>query len=288
MKLIILLLSLILQACFNVHSKIHRPHLFDRYVESMKPLLSKLRMSHGWTAVIGILLPIIVVVGILNIFFGFFWLLYLLFGIFVLLYCMDTEDLKFGLSGYFTAYANDQIDKARQEASKFLGDSVPEDKAALNRAVIGGIFLKSQTNIFSLIFWFAVLGPFGAVLYYAIAAINRCAERGDFGLLDTLTTSSWLKNLLDWIPVRLVTLTYALIGHFGPVFNIWLKRLATGLSENKALTVDSGLKALDLNLDTDPGYSDLATNYQALSLVTRALWTWVIFSALLLASAWFF
>lgn len=284
MKFIILLICLVLQASLHINVKRNKYQFVDRYAAGIKPLLNKINADHGWGALVGLLLPILIFVIILNALFSHIGLLYLIYGTIILWLCLDFTDLKKQLVDYFTAVANENMVKAKTEAELFVLHTVHQDKSEMSRAVTEAIFIRSLTNIFSIIFWFMLLGPFGAVLYYMTTAITNCALKPEFGYSDTYNVANYFKEILDWLPVRLVALTFALIGHFGPVFALWIDRVGGGLAENRQLIIDAGLTAI--NADLAPSTADVIENHQALSLVTRTLWTWVIIIAVLTVTSW--
>lgn len=287
MTLIILLVCLFLQTFLNINEKLRGSHLFDRYIENTKPVLSKLGLNKGWPALVVLMLPLLILIAVASILFSHFWPLYLLFGILVVLCCLDARDLKIHLSDYFAALSSNNINKTQIEAELFVNHPVSQDKAQITRAVTEGVFTRSLTDIFSVIFWFVVLGPFGAVLYRLSAALYQYTEKNDVDLVEIHQHATLLKNILDWIPVRLVALTFALIGHFGPVFALWVDRLGGGLNDNRAFIVDAGLTAL--NVDTlEDFHPDITENYSALGLANRALWTWIIIIAVLTVTTWVF
>lgn len=287
MTLIIILITLALQKYFGLREKIHQFGLFDKYLDFIKPILEKLGMSSGYLLIIGILAPILILVVLLSLLFNHFWILYLIFGILILLYCLNARDLKAQLSNYFVAFANKQMLEAQQEADKFLEDSSVRSRKDMNRMVTAEIFVKSQMEVFSLLFWFILLGPFGAALYHITYVLHQYARTDRHNLASSVVEINSLLEILDWIPIRLVSFTYALIGHFAPVFNLLLEKLWAGPSENKNLIIDSGLIALDLH-PGDATHSDITESYSALGLVNRGLWTWIIILAVLEITAWFF
>lgn len=287
MTVIIILITLALQRYFGLREKIHKIGLFDRYLDAIHPSLQKLGMQSGYLRIIGIMAPILIIVALLNLLFMYFWPLYFIFSILVLLYCLNARDLKAQLSPYFQASLNQQMDVAQEEANKFLETETVRSRVDMSRQITREIFIKSQVEVFSLLFWFIALGPFGAVMYHVTYVLHLYAKQNRHQLSNIFVEVDVIQNLLDWIPVRLVSFTYALIGHFGPVFNLLIERLSAGLQENKNLIVDSGMIALSLN-PVDATHADISESYQALGLVDRALWTWMIVLAVLQFTAWFF
>lgn len=285
MKLIILLLCILLQT-INIRSVRDRYGFFDHYVALINPLLIKFGFDKGGNAIIGLLLPLLLLIFILNLLFIRFPILYLIYGTIVLFICLDIRDMKAKLEDYFAAIMAENQIKAHFEAEIFANRTIAQDRSLTIRAVTESMFAKSLTNIFSVIFWFLLLGPFGAVFYYLIAGINDRVEKSDLEAQDSYTPAGYLKDILDWIPVRLVTLTYALIGHFKPVFSQWLDRLGDGVTENQHLLMECGLTALDI--DKDPMQAQPQENHLALELINRTLWTWVIVIAVLDVTSWLF
>lgn len=283
MKLFILLTCILLQA-FNIRFFANRYRFFDLYISQIKPLLTKLGLEQGWKAIIGVLAPLLLLVIILNAIFMHLGFFYYLYGVLVLMLCLDVTDVKHKLADYFTALNTDNRTRTQVEVEKFISHSVDADKSTMIRVMTGAIFVQALTNIFSVIFWFLLLGPFGAMFYYLVAAMNERVTRDDLNADEPEQTANYLKDILDWIPVRLMTFTFALIGHFTPVMSLWLEHLGDGVSNNSTLLIDGGLIALDL--PTDMAAADIEENQRAMGLVTRSLWTWVITITLLNIAGW--
>lgn len=274
MKLIILLICLILQALLNVDAKKNKYKFIDRYAATLKPILARFNIDSGLPALIGLLVPAIIIMLLLNLLFSRVAFFYLIYGVIILFLCLDLRDMKKQLKEYFAAITAENLAKAQHEAEEFVGHPVHQNKGEMSRTVTEAIFTKSLTNVFGVIFWFMLLGPIGAVLYYLTAAITERAQRPDFGFSDTYSSAEYFKEILDWFPVRILTFTFALVGHFAPVFGIWLDRIGAGLLENRQFLIDAGLTAI--HADFDATHASLIENQQALQLMSRTLWTWVI------------
>lgn len=110
-----------------------------------------------------------------------------------------------------------------------------------------------------MIFWFVLLGPLGALLY---RLIDIFSAREEFGLVPIAFR---IKQVLDWIPIRIFTFFFALGGHFTEVIAIWKKSLLLGLEMNEFLLTECGMAALDQTEHQE--FSGLAK--EALSLLDR-------------------
>jgi membrane protein required for beta-lactamase induction len=254
----------------------------DIYAAKMRPLLAKMNIDRAMPAFIGLLIPALVVIGLLNLILGNIF--YFIYALIVFYLCLDFRDVRKQIGDYQTAVAGENLTQAQFEAEQFVEHPVHQNKGEMSRAVTETIFIKSLTNVFAIIFWFMVLGPFGAVLYYLTAAITQRAQRPEFGFSDTYSSAEYFKQILDWLPVRFVTLTFAVVGHFTPVFGIWLDRISSGLLENRQLLIDAGLTAV--HADLDASHASLTENNSTLQLVTRTLWAWIIVIAVFTVITW--
>lgn len=101
------------------------------------------------------------------------------------------------------------------------------------------IFVEANRRVFAVIFWFALLGPFGAILYRMIAITAADA------LTRELTAqAATVEAILDWIPVRLLSFLFALGGHFSQVFRSFRQNVFLGLRSNDEMLIECGHAAL--------------------------------------------
>lgn len=284
MKFVILLICLILQVLIGENIRKNKFQFLDRYASGMKPLLARFNADHGMIGLIGLLIPALIIILLLNLIFSAVGILYLIYGVIILMFCLDARDMKKPLKDYFKAALDGSLVSIQMEAEEFVGHSLRQDKAEISRSVTETILMKALTDIFSVIFWFMLFGPFGAVLYYLTAAITKRAQRPEFGFSDMYSAAEYFKEILDWLPVRFMTLTFSLVGHFRPVFNIWVDRIGGGLLENRQLLIDTGVAAVHSEVGSFE--SNIDENHQTLHLVSRTLWTWVIIIALLTIASW--
>ncbi len=83
-------------------------------------------------------------------------------------------------------------------------------------------------NFMAPFFWFALLGVFGFSLYLIMYLISE--QDHDAVDAPTVQALSFCKQLLDWLPVRLVALMLALTSNFAKVFPVWIKGILGGIS----------------------------------------------------------
>ncbi len=139
-----------------------------------------------------------------------------LFAVAVLVYCWGPRDLDQDVEAIDEAPDTE----ARQRALAHLaGNGRPladDDACGWTLATFTG----ARRRWFGVLFWFLLLGPFGALLY-------RLAERANQGeaavQLPPAQGAAWqhLLAILDWPVAHLMTLALAVAGHFDTVYGAW-------------------------------------------------------------------
>jgi cobalamin biosynthesis protein CobD/CbiB len=176
--------------------------------------------------------------------------------------------------------------------------------------------VDAYREVFAVLFWFLVLpGPAGAVLYRLSAMLAHewqgevprgdttplARDRGEFG-----RPARQLLWLLDWIPVRLTALSFAIVGDFEDAVYCWRTQpgqwaLADG-GEPVGILLASGGGALGVELggpmptlSGEPeerpvmGMGDAPDTEiipSAVGLVWRALVLWLLLTLLLTLANW--
>lgn len=135
------------------------------------------------------------------------------FGVLVLVACLGPRDLATLVSSYLKARAGDDQATAQEAARLIIEGEPPEDPQVCARAASEAVLNRAGDWLFSVVFWFALLGPLGAVLYRSadIVSVRAAADRP-----DTLYARAALrlKLVMNWIPLHLLALTYAVAGSF--------------------------------------------------------------------------
>ncbi len=244
----------------------------------------------GWSGITGFLfyfgLPLLIVwvaeyflVGALGGIGGF------LLALAVLIYTFGPHDLDTDID----AIVNGEDDEAQAEALRsLLGGNPPEDPKACEAAAVEAVFREALQRWFGTIFWFAVLGVYGAVMY-------RIADRiteGDLELPpDQYDMFRRLREVLDWPVAQLMTLSLAIATDFDSVFQAWKKyhdQHGHGLFEgNNSFLYASAREIVLGGHAAQDGYADqldgpLACIKQTMDLVWRVLGVWLTTLAILL------
>jgi len=191
------------------------------------------------------ILPPVFLVGIISYMSGGFLSggFKLVFGLVVLLYCLGPANFWAQAFSRIADFHKDDPNIALQNLNKDFGIGVVSDSQTLHLSFTRGILLAGYYRIFAVVFWLAVLGPMGAVLY---RMVYLCVSNANAA---TSSSALRLRQMLDWIPVRIFTFLFALGGHFTEVFNRWKALAKKGIDANEELITDCGMAALNVMKD---------------------------------------
>ncbi len=157
-----------------------------------------------------------------------FGLLSLILYVTILLFSLGRGDFNQNLQQYLTIWQSGDFEEAYKKATA-IGDfeqsETTTDHVALHEHVRKAYLYEGFERWFAVVFWFLLFGPVGAVIY----RLTYLAARHDsFKAEDKLLALQWL-HYFDWIPVRLLALSFALTGNFVNSFN----RYGSSLLDNQ-------------------------------------------------------
>ena len=291
MTLIAILASLLLERMLEHIQHLRRYERFHDYAVWMREHLR----GDPWQGRLGVLallapplLATLLLQGWLD--DALFGLLGLVFAIAVLVFCLGPRDLGLELAEYRAALTADNDALAMRLARGLLGCEPPEEMDAQARAVTNAVLTQANVRIFGVLFWFVVLGPFGAVLYRAVAELCRHTAQTTVQTHDEHAFAAHrLAEILDWIPARLAAFGYALSGDFEAALLRWR---TSGVGHEhwrvsaEEVLIAAGTGALDLDEDSRDNLTWDQVLQSALSLVWRTLVMWVFVIALLTLAGW--
>jgi adenosylcobinamide-phosphate synthase len=261
-----------------------------------------------WAWVLAVLLPAITSAGV-------FWALSSVAVVLAWVWVVAVLYLTMGFrqfSHHFTeirdALATGDEDAARTELARWL--SIPTHRLTRQQIVAltmqNGV-LAAHRHVLGVIVCFALfaavgLGPAGAVLYRLAQLVGQrwvmpTAQGWVSVPVASMAERAWA--VVDWLPVRMSALCFAVVGHFEEALARWRAPMDSTLPNNDAvlLAVASGALAVewrdlghteagDADPMTTPTELKVAHLGSTVGLLWRSVVLWLLVLALLTMAAW--
>lgn len=269
-------LGALLAMLWDQLNPLYRPSQFDRlfvrYADWLLPYFNTGTRKHGllaWTA--AALLPALLAGVVGALLSGVAALLGMAWSVLVLYQCLGFRQLT-----HLADEVKDALlagDEPRARAKLFdLGlagaETVPAGE--LNRRAVEHVLQAGLSRIFGALFWFMLLGPFGAVAY-ALSVPLAARWRGDS---DFHASIDQIVAVLDWLPSRLLAFSFAIVGNFEEAMLRW-RSLGTGERYgNVEVLLASGFGALGLADDAPD--ADYVSGAAALLKRSALVWLAVL------------
>jgi len=286
---------------------------FVRYARSLERKLNDGSRQHGTFAAVGAVVPPVLLATIVWwIADAAHWGFGLLANVVVLYFLMGFRRFSHAISAIVAALAAADLQAARRALAAWRGGSASDlASSEIARLAIERGLVDAYRQVFAVLFWFVVLpGPAGAVLYRAAALLAEewkgpvpgvdasplVESRAEFG-----RPARALLAALDWIPVRLTALSFAVVGDFEDAVACWRTQAARwaaqegGAAAGILLAAGGGALGVQLGgvLPTLTGDPDVRPDLgvgepvepevlpSAVGLVWRALVLWLLLILLL-------
>lgn len=214
---------------------------------------------------------------------------YLILAIIVLFFSLGPQDIGEDVDEYCKANDAGDEERIRQTSKAIIESEVPGDDLERIHKVEEAVCVQANNRLFAVVFWFVVLGPFGAWTYRVTDLIRRravfCADREETCQPTTerlRDASVRLHGWLAWAPARLTAIGYAAAGHFDAAVGAWRapddQRHDTISAYNEHLLARVGTAALALGDDEDEDLGQRAVRgaTAANGLVFRLLLIWAV------------
>jgi len=258
------------------------------------------RYMQGLAAVCVLLIPLVALAALLQhaAVYG------ALFSIMMLYIAIAPRSLREHAERVAQAFSINDLPAARQAVGMMVSrDTSQLDESGVARATVESVLENGNDAIFAALFWFAVAGAPGVVLYRLSNTLDamwgyRNERYNHFGW-----AAARLDDVLNFIPARLTALSYALIGHTRSALQCWRQQAAAWESPNAGPVMAAGAGALCVQVGGAAIYhgqveqrpalgcgmaTEAADILRAVRLVRHTLYLWlgVIVSIALLVSGW--
>ena len=318
MNFVAVIVALALEQWRAFRWRVALERVFVRYARTLERRLNGGTAQQGLFATLAALLPPVLIAA------GMFWVLDALHPALGLLWNVAVLYLLMGFRRFSHAYSSvaaalnaGDLHGARRALAAWRGGVTTElGSSDIARLAIERGLIDSYRQVFATLFWFTVLpGPAGAVLYRAAALL---AEEWRRDLAGTDTTpiarareifgapARRLLWLLDWVPVRLTALSFAIVGDFEDAAARWRTQAKSWAAQEGGTTAGilfaSGGGALGILLGGplpvaggEPEYrpelgmgeeADAGLLPSGVGLIWRALVLWLLLILLLTLANW--
>lgn len=263
MTLISLILALALEQLRPLGNRNRVWLLFTRYANHLERNLNAGAERHGVFAWLAAIVPALLLSLLL-----FYSLkamspiLALAFNVLVLYLTMGFRHFSSAFSEISQALAEGREYDARMALARWTGLPTAElSVEEISRLAIEQGVVDSYRHVFGTMFWFVVLpGPSGALLYRLCSMLNqkwgsRNADEDPFGLFAA-RFAAWL----DWVPVRLTAISFAIMGDFEDAIYCWRSQARTWGNYANGILLASAAGALGVKLG-DPLRQDYSVKY---------------------------
>lgn len=201
--------------------------------------------SHGVTAWCLTVLPLTLTAWLLSLLPGVGWLV----EIVLLYFALGLRSLGEHLLPVVSALRSGNLPEARQRVGFIVSrDTSGMDEAGVARAATESALENGSDAVFAALFWFAIAGAPGVVLYRLSNTLdamwgyrNERFER--FGW-----AAARIDDVLNFIPARLVALTYAVLGQTRKAWRCWRLQAPLWDSPNAGPVMAAGAGALGVAL----------------------------------------
>lgn len=184
-----------------------------------------------------------------------------------------------------------RLDEARQRVGWIVSrDTAALDESGVAKAGVESVLENGNDAIFGALFWFALLGGPGALLFRLANTLDamwgyRTERYNLYG-----RWAARFDDALNWLPARLTALSYALLGRWRDALTCWRAQAPGWESPNAGPVMAAGAGSLGvqcggaaiyhgreeirppLGCGPAPVAADLG---RAITLIRRSLWLWL-------------
>jgi AmpE protein len=219
MSFLVLLLAVLIEKFSALRQRIQRDGIWRAELGRLET--SPRLAAHPWVILgLTVLMPVLVVALILFVLSSVAngWLA-LPVHLLVLIYSLGRGDLIAALGPFRDACRRGDAQAAVHVAARDMGVQA-DDSEALIKGVQAHLLWQAYQSFFAVIFWYFLLGPVAALAYRLLALAAENAKTP--GVAEN---AGQLRHAFDWIPVRLLAASFALVGNFVAVSRVMLHEL---------------------------------------------------------------
>ncbi len=220
--------------------------LLERYVDWLLQHVNAGLARHGmlaWAA--GALAPALAAALVGTLLGSQLGLLEWAWNVVVLYFCLGFRQFGQAVEEVVGHLRRGELEAARTHLMTWRpGTAQAMNANELARSGIEQVLILSLTRLFGVLFWFALLGVFGALLY---RLNGLCRERWQSEPVFCACPRT-MAHYLDWLPARALAFSFAIVGNFEDALYCWRNQAGTWGERNEGVLLAAGAGALGVRL----------------------------------------
>jgi AmpE protein len=226
------------------------------------------------------LLVLVIILSLRGLFFG---LAQLLFWILVGLLCIGAGSVRLHYHAYLKAASHGDANACgamAEELTLIHGMPVECNQQETLKTLQNALLWINYRYYLAPLFWFVVGGPYGPVLligYAFLRAWQSWLARHHTPLERARSGIDWILHWVDWLPVRLAGVAYALLGHGERALPAWF----AALSDLRRPQYEVLTRLAQYSLERDERWDSVETPRIAVALAKKVSLVIVVAVALL-------
>jgi len=219
---------------------------YDNWFSSLHAALS--RYLRNWPLLLMLavlLLPLIVVYYLLSFFENWlFGLLGIALQAAILFYALGRGNLFEQTETYLEHWREGQFQSSYHYATRYF--RVPhavdiDNVEQMHKTVRAGLFYQWFEQVFVIVFWFILAGPIAALFIRLLALYEQ--SQSNLKPTDEQMPLQ-IQHALEWLPARILALTFAIAGNFTMCFKVWSSAIMNWKMPTQDVLHTSGMAAL--------------------------------------------
>lgn len=229
----------------------------------------------------------------------FFGLLGVLLHAVILFYSFGRDNLPESTEKYLGYWQSGDTQAAYRYAVEHFQvaeEFSAEDLPSLQQEVRAGLLYQWFEQIFVVIFWYLVAGPLAALFIRLICLYDSWLRESQSGAQMALE----LLHAIEWLPVRLLGITFTIAGNFAACFKCWAEVVLSWRTPTEKVLNNAGMAALGVcsveSSEQLSTVSDSTVKWEAVveeytkeinlvqDLVIRSLVVWVVLVSVIMIS----
>ena len=240
MSFVVLLLAILVEKFSALRQRLQCDGGWVRELNKLEAS-PKLAKNPWWVLIILILLPVILL-GLLLVVLDpvAYGLLALPVHLVVLIFSLGRGDLLADLGPFRDAWRRGDLQAAAHVAERDISVRAENGEQLLEH-VQAHLLWQAYQSFFAVIFWYFLLGPVAALSYRLLALAVEHGKNSEL-----VEHAQQMRHAFDWLPVRLLASSFALVGNFAAVSRVMLHELLSWEISAAQLINKAGCAAAEL------------------------------------------